>query len=67
VFENMLWKNKGFAYEQAREIDLVDSLIALGFQPQKKGNDYWYLSPLREEKEASFKANIRLNVWCNLR
>jgi hypothetical protein len=32
----MLWKNKGFACEQAREIDLVDSLIALGFQPQKK-------------------------------
>jgi hypothetical protein len=27
-----------------------------GYEPHKiKGNNYWYLSPLREEKEASLK------------
>ncbi len=56
--------NKVFSCDQAREIDLVDYLFALGFQPQKiRNNDYWYLSPLREEKEASFKVNRKLNVW----
>jgi len=52
------------ACADAKEIDLVDYLFTLGFQPQKiRNNDYWYLSPLREEKEASFKVNRRLNVW----
>jgi len=45
-------------------LDLVDYLQSLGFEPQKiRGNDYWYLSPLREEKTASFKVNRKLNVW----
>jgi hypothetical protein len=57
-------ENRVFTCEQAREIDLVDYLFVLGFQPKKiRGNDYWYLSPLREEKEASFKVNRRLNAW----
>jgi hypothetical protein len=57
-------ENRVFACEQAREIDLVNYLFTLGFRPQKiRGNDYWYLSPLREEKEASFKINRKLNVW----
>lgn len=57
-------ENKLLTCEDAREVDLVDYLFALGFQPQKiRGNDYWYLSPLREEKEASFKVNRKLNVW----
>ncbi|TAJ47736.1 MAG: DNA primase, partial [Chitinophagaceae bacterium] len=39
-------------------------LSYLGFQPQKiRNNDYWYLSPLRLEKTASFKVNRRFNVW----
>src|SRR5690606_29931907 len=25
--------------------------------------DYWYLSPLRDEKTPSFKVNRKLNVW----
>ena len=57
-------ENKLFTCAETREIDLVDYLFKLNFQPQKiRGNDYWYLSPLREEKEASFKVNRRLNVW----
>ena len=35
-----------------------------GYEPHKiKGHNYWYLSPLREEKEASFKVNNHLNIW----
>jgi hypothetical protein len=50
--------------EQAKEIDLVDYLASLGHLPEKTSNhDYWYLSPLREEKTASFKVNRQKNVW----
>src|SRR3954465_13912167 len=49
---------------QVKQIDMVEYLQILGFEPQKvKNNDYWYLSPLREEKEASFKVNRKLNLW----
>jgi DNA primase len=49
---------------QAKEIDLVDLLAAIGHQPQKvRNHDHWYLSPFREEKTASFKVNRKLNVW----
>jgi hypothetical protein len=48
----------------ARRIDLVDYLASLGYQSQKvKNQDYWYLSPLRDEKTPSFKVNRQLNVW----
>ena len=57
-------ENKLFTRAEAREIDLVDYLFSLGFKPTKiRNNDYWYLSPLREEREASFKVNRKLNVW----
>jgi hypothetical protein len=57
-------ENKLFNCAEAREIDLVNYLFTLGFHPLKiRGNDYWYLSPLREEREASFKVNRKLNVW----
>ncbi len=50
--------------EQANQIDLVEYLYSLGYQPKKiSGNDYWYLSPLREETEASFKVNRNRNLW----
>jgi len=50
--------------EQANQIDLVDYLHSLGYDPKKiRGEDYWYLSPLRDEKEASFKVNKNKNVW----
>lgn len=49
---------------RAKQIDLVDYLASLGHLPQKvKNQDYWYLSPLREEKTPSFKVNRKLNVW----
>lgn len=49
--------------EQANQIDLVNYLHSIGHKPSKiRGND-WYLSPLRNEKEPSFKVNRNKNVW----
>ncbi len=49
---------------EAKQIDLVDYLAALGHRPRRiRNKDYWYLSPLREEKTASFKVNRGINAW----
>ncbi|NLR56927.1 DNA primase [Chitinophaga polysaccharea] len=53
-----------FDIAEAKRIDIVDYLASLGYQPQKfRGEDYWYLSPFREENTASFKVNRRLNLF----
>ena len=53
-----------FSCSQAKKIDLVEYLKKLGYSPSKiRNHDYWYLSPFRNEKEASFKVNRRLNTW----
>ena len=50
--------------EQAKQIDMVDYLASLGYNPAKtKNDDYWYRSPLRDEQTASFKINRKRNVW----
>lgn len=50
--------------EEARNIDMVDYLSKLGHEPTKiRNNDYWYQSPLRNEKIASFKINRKMNRW----
>lgn len=51
--------------DQIKALDMVAWLAGLGFEPEvvKKGNEYWYLSPLRDEADASFKVNQRLNRW----
>ena len=55
---------KQLSCEQAKQIDMVDYLSSLNHQPQKVHNqDYWFLSPLRQERTASFKVNRKLNVW----
>jgi hypothetical protein len=49
---------------EANQIDLVEYLYALGYQPEKvRNNDYWFLSPLRVETTPSFKVNKVLNQW----
>jgi hypothetical protein len=49
---------------EIRQIDLVSYLSRLGHEPVRINNsDYWYLSPLRNEKIASFKVNRRINRW----
>jgi hypothetical protein len=48
----------------AKQIDFVDFLASLGYEPSKiRNNDYWYKSPLRDEQTASFKVNRERNVW----
>lgn len=57
-------QNNDFHIQKARQADIVEHLEKLGHQPQKiRNNDYWYKSPLREEKEASFKVNRKLNLY----
>jgi hypothetical protein len=52
------------SFSDAKKIAITDYLSSLGFQPDKiRGNDYWYRSPLRDERDPSFKVNTRLNVW----
>jgi len=48
----------------AKKIDLVEYLASFGFNPSKirKGH-LWYLSPLRDERTASFKVDRQQNVW----
>jgi len=49
---------------QANSIDLVSYLEKLGITaPKPRGSNYWYLSPLREEKTASFKIDRKRNFW----
>lgn len=56
--------DRNFTCEEAKRLDLVDYLESLGFSPQKiSNNNYWYLSPLRNEKDASFKVDRKLNAW----
>ncbi len=55
---------KLYSIEQIKEMDLVGYLSKLGFSPAKIRNvDYWYLSPLRDERTPSFKVNTKLNRW----
>lgn len=49
---------------QAKSILIIDLLTSLSREPKTiKNNDYWYLSPLHEEKTPSFKVDIVKNVW----
>ncbi|WP_410220758.1 toprim domain-containing protein [Pedobacter sp.] len=57
-------QNNRVTIAQAKEIDMVQYLAAQGHEPTKiRGNDHWYLSPLRDEKSASFKVNAKHNIW----
>ncbi len=48
---------------EANQIDLAEYLYSLGYQPEKiRNNNYWYQSPLRDEKTPSFKVNRTLNA-----
>ena len=50
--------------ETAKRIALDDFLESLGHSPvRRKGNALWYLSPLREERTASFKVDTWLDCW----
>jgi len=48
---------------EANQIDMVDYLNSVRYPPQKvHGNNYWYLSPFRDEKHPPFKVNRAKNL-----
>ena len=48
----------------AKKISIEALLSSLGINPIRiRGDDIWYLSPLRIEKTASFKVNRSINCW----
>ncbi len=50
--------------EQAKQIRIEDYLQRIGIIPTKQsGNNLWYKSPFRNEKEPSFKVNQNINQW----
>lgn len=52
------------SFSAAKNMSIIDYLSSLGCQPTKiRGNDYWYHSPFRLDKDPSFKVNTKLNVW----
>eukprot|EP01133_Synstelium_polycarpum_P017040 gene17040-20300_t len=57
-------RKQGLSCAEARSIDMVGFLAALGFQPTRvRANEFWYCSPLRSERTASFKINVVTNRW----
>ena len=50
--------------EQAKQIKIEEYLGRIGIYPTKQnGNNLWYKSPFRDEKEPSFKVNLGINQW----
>jgi hypothetical protein len=60
----MDYSGQNTSWADIKRIDLVDYLATLGYEPVRvRNDDYWYLSPLRTERTASFKVNRRINCW----
>jgi DNA primase len=52
------------SFSEAKNIPITGYLSSIGIEPAKiRGNDYWYYSPLRNERDPSFKVNNKLNLW----
>lgn len=50
--------------EQAKAYSIIKILETIGMKPSRQTQkEAWYLSPLRNEKTASFKVNINRNLW----
>ncbi len=50
--------------QEVKNIQIYDFLTSRGYKPiNKKGNNWWYLSPLHSERTASFKVDISRNLW----
>lgn len=50
--------------KEANEILITDFLYSIGIEPKKiSGDNYWYISPLRDEKMPSFKVDASINRW----
>jgi hypothetical protein len=50
--------------EEAKKLNIVKILASMNIHPVRKSkSDYWYLSPIHQESEASFKVSDVLNLW----
>ena len=56
--------------EEIRDIPIAVFLARMGYEPaRRRGDEYWYLAPYREERTASFQLNVRMDNGsdtCNL-
>ena len=60
----MKFRNDLPTVEEVKNTDIVDYLQSLGYKASKIArNNYWYISPFRDEKVPSFKVNRNLNRW----
>ena len=51
-------------WEHIRSVSILKTLEKYGYHPTKlTRKDAWFLSPLRSEKEASFKVSLNKNLW----
>lgn len=51
-------------HSRSKQVRIVDFLAQLGHHAQHiKSEQYWYFSPLRNERTPSFKVNDRINEW----
>lgn len=51
-------------FSDAKKIPITEYLSSIGVEPAKiRGSNYWYYSPLRNERDPSFKVNNKLNLW----
>ena len=56
--------NRKMNCQEANEMSITNFLLSQGFEPKRiSGNNYWYLSPLRNESTPSFKVDITINRW----
>lgn len=60
----MEYRKQGLSFAETGAIDMVSFLAGLGYQPARiRGNDCWYLFPLRKENTPSLKVITRINRW----
>lgn len=50
--------------KEVKKLNIVKFLASKNIHPVRKSkSEYWYLSPIHQESEASFKVNDALNLW----
>lgn len=53
-----------FNLDTIKSMEIVKYLSSEGYQPvRKRGEDWWYKSPLRNERTPSFHVNTVKNRW----
>lgn len=49
--------------EEIKAIPIAAFLARMGYEPaRRRGDEYWYLAPYREERTASFQVNVRKEI-----